>query len=339
MREMDKREPKLSIDKDKNNKQKLKGPRNSTVPLHDLPSLCAVHSTKPLEVVCEHLQLMAARAMELPGCGSRYAMATARCQPFIAGVEKCMAAGLAALKTTSSLGLADAQVSSSVLRLQFAGIGRTKTKSRGSKTKTKTKRAYRSTSNSNFKSNFKSKSKSKSKSKKGDFVQSLRDSSDDEELGDLAFLDASDSDSDRISDNDLSEEDDGDEEEEEDDDGEEEEEEEEEEEVEEVDEDEVEFQAILVEMVVTAVRSCSVTVNIAAERALAAVVTATELHNACVDIVSGADRDRQDEAQRRADVEEAEGQFCAEDRELMREMKSKQAADDKAKVGSNTLVG
>lgn len=286
LREMDAKEPKLSVDEvDSTTATQDKPPPVKVTPRHDLAALSPKHAAAPLEAICEHLQLIAARSMELPACGSRYASATARSPAFIENVEKCMATGLASLKTSGSLGVADAQVSSSVLRLQFAPL-LSKTK------KTKTKNKTKTTSEGGSK-------KSRSKF--------LYDDSDGSSDGIEDFM-LSDSDSEF------------------------------DEEEEEGESEEEEFRGILIEMVLTAFRSASVTINIAAERAIAAVVTATDLHMALVDIVNNADKDRHDEARRKADVEEAESQFCAEDREMMREMKSKAAAEDKVKVRQMMLL-
>ena len=280
LREMDSKEPKLSVDQNKVDEvasimaPQDKAPPVKLTPRHDLAALSPKHAAAPLEAICEHLQLIAARSMELPACGSRYASATARSPAFIENVEKCMATGLASLKTSGSLGVADAQVSSSVLRLQFAPL-----LSKAKKTKTKSSIEG---GNKKTRSNF------------------LYDDSDGSSDGIEDFM-LSDSDSDLEPDD-------------------------------EEENEEEEFRGILIEMVLTAFRSASVTISIAAERAIAAVVTATDLHMALVDIVNNADKDRHDEARRKADVEEAESQFCAEDREMMREMKSKAAAEDRVKV-------
>lgn len=262
MKQMDAMEPVLSVGKSvpPYADSKVK----ETIKKYFLPDLSPKLAISPLEKICEHLQLMAAKAMELPSCGSKYGIATARCAPFIEGIEKCMATGLASLKTTSSLSLADTQIASSVMRLQFApmSLPRGTGKKRGN----------------------------------GKFVYD--DSDGDSEFSDV-FSDES---------HDC-----------------------------EADDADEEFRKILIEMVITAFRSASVSINVAAERAISAVVIATDLHLSLVNIISTADRDRKEAAKRKAEQEEADSQFSADDNKMMNEMKFKAMAEEKAKVCSAEL--
>jgi len=306
MREMDAREPKLSVsssplpgrskavsesesedeseDESESEGESEEG-GGAGMRRYNLEELSAKQAVEPLESICEHLQLLAAKAMELPSCGSRYGMATARSTAFVEGVERSMAAGLASLKTTSSLSLADTQVSSSVLRLRFATLP-SPNKGRGGERSGARDRRRRTRAAKRL----------------------LRR---DEDEDDDSALD-SDWDSDLDSDSAYGDEED------------------------EADEEErlqeEEFRSILVEMLVTAFRSSSVTINIAAERAMAAVVAATSLHGALVDIVTSADEERREQARRAAEAAESEAHLSAEDREMMGQMKRQAMAKEKKEV-------
>ena len=322
MREMDAREPKLSVsssplpgrskflsdsESEDEGEEREEGTEGDGIGArcYNLEELSAKQAVEPLESICEHLQLLAAKAMELPSCGSRYGMATARSTAFVEGVERSMAAGLASLKTTSSLSLADTQVSSSVLRLRFATLpspnkGRGRGRGRGGGWNGARNRRRRTRAAKRL----------LRRDDEDEHEDENEDENDDDDDDDSAL--DSDWDSDSASGDDY---------------GHEEDEEDEEEQLQ-----EEEFRSILVEMLVTAFRSSSVTINIAAERAMSAVVAATSLHGALVDIVTAADEERREQARRASDAAESEAHLSAEDREMIGQMKRQAMAKEKKEV-------
>ena len=86
--------------------------------------------------------------------------------------------------------------------------------------------------------------------------------------------------------------------------------------------------SILVEMVCTAFRSASVTVGIAAERAVAAAMIASQLFDAASEIADTAEAEVKAAARRQTQREECELDLNEEDKKTMSELRRKAAEDD-----------
>jgi hypothetical protein len=71
----------------------------------------------PMEKLCDALQRLAGSAMQLPSCGTRYGISTARNPLFMKLVEQVMGNGLSALKTIASLVTVEEQLQSAIQRL------------------------------------------------------------------------------------------------------------------------------------------------------------------------------------------------------------------------------
>ena len=91
---------------------------------------------------------------------------------------------------------------------------------------------------------------------------------------------------------------------------------------------------ILVEMVVTAMRSATVSLNMAGEKAVAAALTAVDLLKSVTDVVDTVDADLIEEASRLAkerEAEAAENDYSEEDKEQLNKMRQQAAADEMAR--------
>jgi len=93
-------------------------------------------------------------------------------------------------------------------------------------------------------------------------------------------------------------------------------------------EEEEEVRAILREMIITAFKSSSVTVSVAAERAVAAVMTISDLLESANSIVEDAEKEVREEAKRKATRKEMEEDYCEEDKKAMHEMRKKAMEED-----------
>ncbi len=93
---------------------------------------------------------------------------------------------------------------------------------------------------------------------------------------------------------------------------------------------------VLVEMITTAFRCCTVSIGLAAEKAVSAAMLALELCNSSKEVLRVAEEEIQADIKRQAAEKETTEEYCEEDKKFMAERKKKET-EESAKIARDTM--